>query len=184
MSETTEVRVELTVGEEARRLLEARPDAVVLAFKAALAHELFGGETGEPVTEAPEINGFRKILVSKAEEERYVLGIVMEPDSVDTEGDTQTPETCRKACFGWMEAYRGGGKTGHQGLMHKSIIDGKVVIVENYIQKGDAEIDDEPIKDGTWLQGWHVLDDQIWEDTKAGKYTGFSIGGTAVRDKP
>jgi len=32
-----------------------------------------------------------------------------------------------------------------------------------------------------WFIGYRVTDDATWSDVKAGKFTGFSIGGTGTR---
>lgn len=123
----------------------------------------------------------RALLFKQDGEERYVLGVVMEPDETDTQGDTQDAATIRKACFEFMEAYRGGGTAGHLGLMHKQMVDGKLRILENYLQKGDAKVDGQDVKDGSWIMAVRVDDDDLWAAVKKGDLTGFSIGGYARR---
>jgi hypothetical protein len=117
-----------------------------------------------------------KLKKSTATEERYVLGIVLEPDVVDSQDDTYDAETVRKSAHGWME------RSAKLGLMHKSIIggvakEGAAVTVESYLAPVDFEIGGEPVKKGTWLMGVHVLDEDLWNDVKEGRLTGFSIGG-------
>jgi hypothetical protein len=37
------------------------------------------------------------------------------------------------------------------------------------------------IRRGTWLLAVRVVDDELWQQIKAGELTGFSIGGSALR---
>ena len=88
----------------------------------------------------------------------------------------------------FMVAYAGGygrknERRGHMGRMHKSIVDGKVILLESWIQQADAEIGGQAIKKGSWLQSVLVPDDELWAQVKKGDLTGFSIGGLATRVK-
>lgn len=177
----SEVVATFTVRGDLRDRLEAvsadklRP-ALESAFLAAIEKA-----SGEPVDAGAVLVMKRAIIRKDAEEERYALGIAMEPDEVDTQGDTVSADDVKKAAYRWMEAYRNGGDEGHLGLMHKQIVDGKVVVLESYIQKGDADVEGQDVKDGSWLVALRVLDDKLWTDVKKGKLTGLSIGGSAVR---
>lgn len=143
-----------------------------------------------PAADVVPTRTFKRAILSKAEnaeEERYVLGIVMEPGSVDTQGQTENAEEIRKACFGWMEAYRTDGEAGHFAVQHARNSKGEVVasdekfsLLENYIQKSDEMFGEEQIKSGSWVMAIRVKDDSMWEAIKSGDFTGFSIGGTAV----
>lgn len=131
-------------------------------------------EVSSVTAEAPE----RAIKICKAEgatEERYVLGIVLEPDTVDSQGDIYTAETIRKSAYLFMEDY------GNVGLQHSGLINDKVKILESWIQRDDATIGGQVVKSGTWMLGVHVLDDDLWAAVKDGRITGFSIGGRAKR---
>lgn len=175
-------------GDTRRALVAMQPDALKSTVAKALAIAIDDGAP-ELEVEAPTPEGavspertIKRAFLTKAEgdtEERYVLGVVMEPDEVDTQGDTQSAEDIRKAAFAFMEDYRNGG--GHMGLMHKQIVDGKLCILESYIQKADETIGDQPVKTGTWMMAMRVIDDGLWDAVKSGDYTGFSIGGTAVK---
>jgi hypothetical protein len=119
-----------------------------------------------------------RFIIAKAEdtgEERYVFGIVLEPEVRDAQGDIYSTEEIRQACFKYMEAFRG------NTYMHDNHIEGKVVILENYLAPDDFAIGEESIKKGTWLQAYRIADDDIWELCKKGELDGFSIGGSAVR---
>lgn len=111
-----------------------------------------------------------------AEEERFTLGIVLEPDVVDAQGDRYSKEEVRRACHRFAEFYW------NTGLMHREIANGRIVILENYLAPSDFTADSgEPVKEGTWLQGRGYRDDEIWAKIKRGELTGLSIGGTGVR---
>lgn len=119
------------------------------------------------------------IRLIKTIEERYVLGIVLEPtlemNEADSQGDVYSAEEVRKAAYGYME------NQGILGIQHKEAADGKIKILESWVQRGDTTIEGQPVKDGTWLLGVRVVDDDLWQAVKDGKFTGFSIGGVANR---
>jgi|WetSurMetagenome_2_1015567.scaffolds.fasta_scaffold67518_1 DNA adenine methylase len=120
----------------------------------------------------------RDVRVCKAEEigeERYILGVVLEPDTVDSQGDIYTAETIRQTAYLFMEAYE------NIGLQHSGLINDKVKILESWIQRDSTLLNDQPIKAGTWMLAVRVLDDELWAKVKDGSITGFSIGGTGRR---
>lgn len=108
-------------------------------------------------------------------EERYVLGVVLEPETVDAQGDIYSPEEIRASAHNFLENY------GAIGLQHTEIVTGKIKILESYIAPADFVIGGQSVKAGTWMLAVRVLDDAIWSGVKDGSYTGFSIGGSAVR---
>lgn len=113
--------------------------------------------------------------------ERYVFGIVLVPEEVDKQNDIYSEEEVRNAAFTFMKSHRNVGDTHKKIIAPGFALDGRVSIVENYIAKADMEINGHKIKKGTWLMGVFVQDDQLWEAIKSGDYTGFSIGGEALR---
>ena len=56
-----------------------------------------------------------------------------------------------------------------------------VRILESFLAPVDFEIKGRKIKKGTWLLAVRVLNDAVWKAIKSGGFTGFSIGGSAVR---
>jgi DNA adenine methylase len=115
-------------------------------------------------------------VIKRAEEERYTLGVVLEPDVVDAQNDRYSKEEVRRACHRFAEFYL------NAGLMHRELANGRIVILENYLAPCDfmAENGDR-VKEGTWLQGRGYRDDEIWQKIKNGELTGLSIGGSAIR---
>jgi site-specific DNA-adenine methylase len=136
----------------------------------------------------------------KTAEERFVLGIVLEPNDggegapvdPDTQGDIYSAHEIRRAAHLFMEQYR------NLGLMHRRIVPTtKLRILESYIApiefavRSNGEIigtaDVKPnekvqiVRRGTWLLAMRVVDDRLWQAVKTGKLTGLSIGGSARR---
>jgi len=132
------------------------------------------------VSPAPEdlvvAKALTHIRIHKTAEERYVMGIVLEPDTVDSQGDIYSKEEVRKAAHRFMQEYRQLGK------QHSEIVTGKLVILESWVAPTEFALGDETVKDGTWLMGIRVVDDALWSSTKKGDFTGFSIGGIAYRE--
>lgn len=115
-------------------------------------------------------------MIRKADaEERFVFGIVLEPDVIDSQNDTYSAEEVRKAAHGFME------KHAQLGQQHSAIVTGKLKILESYVAPVDFSIGEEAVKAGTWMLAIRVVDDGLWSMMKAGSFTGFSIGGTAIR---
>jgi DNA adenine methylase len=110
-----------------------------------------------------------------AAEERFVLGIVLEPEEVDAQKDIYSAEEVRSAAHKFMEQYQ------NIGLMHSSVVNEQVKILESYVAPVSFEMDDTEVREGTWLLAVRVLDDDLWEAVKEGGLTGFSIGGSAIR---
>lgn len=113
--------------------------------------------------------------VFKTEEERFVLGVVLAPETTDSQGDIYSADEVRKAAHDYME------NAGALGKQHREIVTGKLKILESYLAPADFTVEDETIAKGTWLMGIRVIDEDLWEGIKKGDFTGFSIGGQAYR---
>jgi len=133
--------------------------------------------------------GRSSVAKAEAAEERFVLGIVLEPTDggdgsvlkPDTQGDIYSADEIRKACHAWMERY------GLVDLQHSWRALGKedVRVLENYVAPAAFDIgegdDAYHVQKGTWLLACRVANDEIWEGVKAGKIGAYSIGGEATR---
>ncbi len=117
----------------------------------------------------------KRIPLLKTGEERYVLGVVLEPETVDAQSDIYSAAEVREAAHRFMEEYQ------NVGLMHRDLVNGKVKILESYVAPAAFELDGTQVRKGTWLLAVRVLDDALWGQIKAGELSGFSIGGSAVR---
>lgn len=111
-----------------------------------------------------------------ADEERTVFGVVLVPETVDSQGDIYSEEEIRKTMYRFMERYQ------RFGLQHRTIRP-DILPLECYQAPMDIpeEVFGQPIKKGTWLLRVRIQSDAIWRDVKSGKITGFSIGGSAIR---
>ncbi len=108
-------------------------------------------------------------------DERYVLGIVLEPEVVDAQGDIYSTDEIRAAAHRFMEEFGG------LGLMHRLRVNDEVKVLESYLAPTDFTVGDITVRKGTWMLAVRVLSDELWDRVKSGDLTGFSIGGSARR---
>lgn len=109
------------------------------------------------------------------EEKRIVYGVVLEPDTEDTQGDVISIDEIEKAAHFYMINSR------VVGARHKREMEAKVI--ESYLAPDDLEINGEKIKKGSWVLGVHIIDPIEWVTVKSDGYTGFSVGGWALREE-
>lgn len=119
------------------------------------------------------------VLKREDEDRRLVTGIVLEPDEVDTQSDTVSPETIELAAFRFLASYN---KATRLGRDHEVFGEG-IHLVESWIARSDQLIGGQPVKKGSWLITVHVADLQVWQTIRSGGITGFSIGGTGNRTR-
>ncbi|NUP04587.1 MAG: hypothetical protein HOW73_00820 [Polyangiaceae bacterium] len=105
---------------------------------------------------------------------QYVLGLVLAPNTVDSQQQIYDAEVIRKASWGYMKDFR------NLGYMHTDLINGKAQIVESYLAPVDMQIGETFVRKGTWLLGLHVTDAALWSEIRTGKLGGLSIGGFAA----
>jgi DNA adenine methylase len=128
-------------------------------------------------TPAPDTFSATAAIV-KAEvvgDERFVLGVVLEPEVVDSQGDIYSAAEVRRAAHRFMEEF------GTLGLMHRMRVGNEAKVLESYLTPDNATIGETPVKKGTWMMAVRILSDALWADVQAGRLTGFSIGGSARR---
>ena len=111
----------------------------------------------------------------KDEEKRLVYGVAMQPVVKDSAGDWQSAEDIEAAAHRWMAEYR------KHDVQHDEL-QAKVVPVESFIAPVDMEYAGKPVLKGSWVVGARVDDDETWEKVRKGELTGWSIGGTAIRE--
>jgi hypothetical protein len=111
-------------------------------------------------------------IVKVDDDEHIVGGVVYEPGVEDAQGDYSDADEIRKAAYHFME------NSQCIRIMHngRNI---QAAVLENYLAPVDFEINEQVITKGTWWMSVRVQDDEVWADVKAGKYTGFSMGGMA-----
>lgn len=125
---------------------------------------------------------FRPVTLLKVDkegvgEERFVFGVVLVPNVPDAHQEVYSEEDVRKAAHYWMEHGGGTNKIMHRG---RSVED--IIVLETYVSKQEEEHGGEILPKGTWFLGVRVKNDKIWGLVKNGTLTGFSIGGTALRE--
>lgn len=113
-------------------------------------------------------------VVHKDAMRRLVIGVVMEPDAVDTQGEYATAASIEEAAHNYMIASR------TVGLQHTEDATG-CHVVESWIAPCDLTFEGVQIRTGTWLMTIKVLNEEIWQAVLRGEFTGFSIGGVATR---
>lgn len=110
-------------------------------------------------------------------DERFVFGVVLVPDEVDAQGEIYSVEDVRKACHSFMESYRGRFK-----VMHSGEVVPELIPLETYVSKREETHGGETYPVGTWFLAARVNSDELWAKIKSGEFTGWSMGGTAVRE--
>ena len=112
--------------------------------------------------------------------ERFVLGEVLIPETVDLQGEIYDEKVIRDTAHNWMANYR------RIGFQHMEVIvygdeteesGARASIVESYLAPIDMEVEGRLIKKGTWILGTIIHDDLLWQDILDGKLTGYSMGG-------
>lgn len=117
-------------------------------------------------------------------DERIIEGVVLEPETTDSQGDIYSAEEIRKACFLFMEEF------GHFKIQHKGeFVDGALVTLTNWIVPASYDTvnafgEDVTVKQGTWMHGARVNDMPLWDSVKNGDFTGWSMGGWSKFAKP
>lgn len=127
-----------------------------------------------------EGNGVKKswekvVQIKKTfDEKQIVIGEVYVPydpsdaSTVDTQNMYATAEEIEKAAYEFMEKYR-------QIDKQHNFKPGYGVVVESYIAKAG----DPMFKEGSWVLGVRVTDNDVWSKIKSGEITGFSLAGSA-----
>jgi len=107
--------------------------------------------------------------------ERVVTGVVLQPETVDAQGDIYSAEVVKEAAYRYLADYNHRTRTGY---MHKEF--GRDLdLVESWVTREEAKFGSQQVKKGSWMMSQRVNDDAAWEKVKAGEINGFSIGGVA-----
>ncbi len=132
----------------------------------------------ERAQKAVDANGVieHKAKICKIDvEERLVYGVVLEPDSFDSQDDTISGEEIKKTSHNYMM------ENMNLGFMHSHLINHAASIVESYLAPQDMQLNDELVKKGAWILVTKIANDELWGMIKRGEITGYSIGGHAER---
>jgi DNA adenine methylase len=121
------------------------------------------------VTTADITSAIRK----RDDERRLVYCVVLEPETVDLQDDIVSFDTIEKASHTFLQRFRVVGD--------QHCVKADADVVESYLAPVDFEMEGQLVRKGSWVMAIKVHDDELWAAVKSGEYTGFSIGGTAVR---
>ena len=117
------------------------------------------------------------VPIAKADDERQtVTGVVLQPEVVDAQGDIIGADVIREAAHNFLDQYN---KATQLGLQHKVFKKGRFSLAESYIAPIGFTLNGKIVTEGSWVMVVKVNDAEIWKLVKAGKVTGFSIGGKA-----
>lgn len=123
----------------------------------------------------------REVLFKGQDEARQlVYGVVLEPDSEDTQGDVITADEIEKAAHTFLLDSRIVGDS-HRKNQADTIIQADAGVVESFISPVDFQMDGETIRKGSWVVAVKVHDPEMWAAIQKGEYGGFSIGGFGER---
>lgn len=109
--------------------------------------------------------------------QQKVWAVVLEPYTVDAQGDWETPDEIEKACHAWMENWQA------HNIRHKGDVNKDIRTVECYIAPTDFALGAQPVRKGSWVMGVHILDGDVWQQVEKGELNGFSIEGYGRRQK-
>jgi len=140
----------------------------------ARAHgESHGGLEFEPAIEKAD---FEFKIMKVDQEKQMVGGIVYEPDDVDTQGEYTDAKEIESAQEAFMQKYSEDTrriKVQHMGQNYH------FPIIESFIPEKDTQKGTDKIPAGAWWIMVKVTAPFIWDEIKAGRLTGFSMGGRA-----
>lgn len=129
------------------------------------------------------------LQVHKADQaQQIVYGVVLEPNVLDTQNDFMRPQEVEKTAHGYMKkAIR--GKSSVSKLQHRTQAFFKskpgLIPVESFVAPQDFSYhgSSEVVRKGSWVMAIHVEDPETWDKVMRGEYTGFSIGGSGIRQE-
>lgn len=112
---------------------------------------------------------FQKTVDIKAvdADERTATGVVLEPDTLDHQGDFLRADAVANFHSDDPET----------GVMHAAFPDDAAELTRNEVLADDDEIDGENFEAGQWVVTREYTDDDLWQLVDDGVLTGFSIGG-------
>jgi DNA adenine methylase len=116
-----------------------------------------------------------QLIKAGSPDERFVLGVVLEPEVTDAQGDIYSAEEVRTAAHRFLSDAPAVWFMHHTPLERAS-----VRILESYIAPTDIEFPGGLVRKGTWLLALRILDDSLWGAVKRGELTGLSIRGSAI----
>ena len=115
-------------------------------------------------------------------EQREITAPVLVPDEGDYHGHIYSEEEVHQACRNYRENCR------KANIQHAfDISKDTAEFVEHYLAPADIPMETldgtVTVKKGTWLATMKIKNDNLWQDVKDGKFTGFSISAQCMSQK-
>lgn len=118
-------------------------------------------------------------IIKVDEEKRFALAPALVPNKIDKDGEFITAEEIEETAHDFMAWYQ------MVTYMHEIPIEKKdIAIVESYILRQPLKAGGVELPEGTWMLGFKIYDDSLWEEVKKGKIKGISIGGYCMGCNP
>jgi len=110
--------------------------------------------------------------------QQVVFAVVLEPDTVDLQGDIISAEEIEKACWKYNTESRIVGFR-HQKELDAIVLESSIVRGEGYYfdRSVSATGESEMVKPGSWVAAIKINDNEIWDGIMRGEYRSFSVGG-------
>jgi len=122
---------------------------------------------------------FTTPIVKVDKEKRFALAPALVPDKVDKDGEFITAEEIEETAHDFMAWYQ------MITYMHEIPLEKKdVAVVESYILRQPMRIKGVELPAGTWMLGFKIYNDDIWNEVKKGTIKGISIGGYCMGCNP
>lgn len=106
--------------------------------------------------------------------------VVMEPETVDLQGDVTAADEIEKAAHQYLLDSRIVGDS-HRKDECDNLFKVDAGVVESFIAPTDYEVCGQKILKGSWVIAIKVYDTEVWKAVEAGEITGVSIGGFGER---
>ena len=116
----------------------------------------------------------------KTDREGIFVGVVLEPDLPDSQGDSFSAVEIEKAAHAFMRDYSL-SKADHSPDVQHSGRDAGADLIENYVAPMDMVLGGEPVTKSSWVQAWQIDDPLTKAEVDEGKLTGLSLEGLGVR---
>jgi uracil-DNA glycosylase family 4 len=192
-----ESRYEEQVSRKLRRVRKALDDGFVFAHDGSRSglppdgadQDILAGRIGETLAAGP---GRAMARIAKAaDEEQVVIGVVLDPYEIDTQGEWVPPAVIKKAAHGFLESRVIGREHVKKAGVGTRLVESWI---ERYPSVADekqahallphnayeTKIGTDKVHSGAWMAAVK-LSDSDWAAYKRGEITGFSIGGFSYK---
>lgn len=114
-------------------------------------------------------------ILKADKDKRLVYGVVLEPETEDAHGDVISNEEIERAAHFYM--------LNSQTVGDSHLKEAPAKVVQSYVTPVDFTLNNQFVKKGSWVLVTKILDENLWQDILNGEYTGYSVGGFAIREE-